>query len=116
MEIEPMNREAKGKRPGFYETPGLDQMMSMIMVLASEVSVLADHIDSIERVAAEKGLDLAAGVAALHLDQEALETREARRQALLGRMFYLMRKEAAEAAEQDTSAAYLSVIEEIAVG
>ena len=113
---DPMNRSAKGKRPHFYETPALDQMMSMIMVLASEVSVLADHVDSIERVAATNGLDLRAGIAALVLDQTALETREARRQAMLDRMFYLMRKEAAEAAAAETGEGYSSVIAEIAVG
>lgn len=111
-----MKRSAQGKRPHFYETPALDQMMSMIMVLAGEVSVLADHVDSIERVAAAKGLDLRAGIAELALDQPALEEREARRQALLGRMFYLMRKEASEAAASETSDGYAAVIGEIAVG
>ncbi len=111
-----MVRDAKGKRPGFYETPALDQMMSMIMVLAGEVSVLADHVDSIERVAAANGLDLAGGIARLALDQDALEAREARRQAMLDRLFYLMRKEAAEAANQESSAGYIAVIDEIAVG
>ena len=113
---EMMVRDAKGKRPGFYDTPALDQMMSMIMVLAGEVSVLTDHVDSIERVAAANGLDLAGGIAALSLDQAALEVREARRQALLDRLFYLMRKEAAEATRQESAADYSAVIAEIAVG
>ncbi|TRW14426.1 hypothetical protein [Glacieibacterium frigidum] len=113
---EGMTRSAQGKRPHFYETPALDQMMSMIMVLAGEVSVLADHIDSIERVAAANGLDLRAGIASLALDQVALEEREARRQALLGRLFYLMRKEAAEAEAAETAEGYAAVIDEIAVG
>lgn len=111
-----MIRDAKGKRPGFYDSPVLDQMMSMIMVLAGEVAVLGDHIDSIERVAALNGLDLAGGIAALELDQNALEIREARRQAMLERLFYLMRKEAAEAAAAETSEGYGRTIAEIAVG
>jgi hypothetical protein len=115
-ETRTMDRNAKGKRPHLYDTPGLDQMMSMIMVLAGEVSVLADHVDSIERVAAQSGLDLRAGIATLTLDQAALEEREARRQALLERMFYLMRKEAAEAAGAETGEAYAAIIDEIAVG
>lgn len=109
-----MKRDARGKRPQFYETPALDQMMSMIMVLAGEVSVLADHVDSIERVAAANGLDLAGGIATLTLDQGALEAREARRQALLDRLFYLLRKEAAEAARQESNEGYTKVIDEIA--
>lgn len=110
-----MIRNAQGKRPGFYETPPLDQMMSMIMVLAEEVSVLADHVDSLERAAKDKGLDLAEGVKTLKLDQAALEAREARRQAFLSRLFYLMRKEADEAAAHATAEGYAATIEEIAV-
>jgi hypothetical protein len=114
--LDPMARSAKGKRPSFYETPGLDQMMSMVMVLASEVSVLADQIDLMQRVAGQNGLDLAGGMSSITLDQEALEVREARRQAMLDRLFYLMRKEASEATANETSEAYVGVIEEIAQG
>ena len=42
-EIAPMLRSAKGKRPSFYETPGLDQMMSMIMVLADHGDMLGER-------------------------------------------------------------------------
>ncbi|PVX30713.1 hypothetical protein [Sphingomonas pokkalii] len=111
-----MRRDARGKRPGFYDTPGMDQVMSMVMVLASEVSVLADDIDLMQRVAAGQGIDLKAGMAAIELDQAALEEREARRQALLDRLFYLMRKEAHELAAQETSDSYIRTIDEIALG
>ncbi|MCC2976537.1 hypothetical protein LK533_07595 [Sphingomonas sp. PL-96] len=114
--LPPMLRSAKGKRPSFYDTPGLDQMMSMIMVLAGEVSVLADQIDLMQRVAGSKGLDLAEGMKTIELSQEALEEREARRQAMLDRLFYLMRKEAAEAEAEETAEGYSRVIEEIAQG
>ena len=109
-----MERNALGKRPNFYEAPALDHMMSMIVVLAEEVSVLADHIDSIERVAGQHGIDLARGVATLELDEPALQAREGRRQAMLDRLFYLMRKEAAEAQRGESADSFLSTIEEIA--
>ncbi len=109
-------KDAKGKRPAFYEAPGLDQAMSMIMVLANEMAVLRDRLDSAERVMAENGVDLTAGIEALTLDQSALEEREARRQDFLDRLFYLMRKDAAEAARAETAASYRQTIEEIAVG
>ena len=109
-----MERNALGKRPNFYDAPVLDQMMSMIVVLAEEVSVLADHLDSIERVAEQHGIDLAGGIAALTLDEPTLQAREARRQAMLDRLFYLMRKEAAEAQRQESTESFLSTIEEIA--
>lgn len=109
-------RHARGKRPQFYETPGLDQAMSMIMVLANELSVVRDRLDSAERVAKAQGLDLAAGIETLELDQAALEEREARRQDFLQRLFYLQLKDAAEAAEAETTEGYNAAIEEIAKG
>ena len=109
-----MKREARGKRPQFYDSPALDQMMSMILVLAGEVSVLADEIDSIKRVASQRGLDLAAEIRNLKLDEAALEEREGRRQQMLERLFYLIRKEAAEAAGNETPESFNAVIEEIA--
>ena len=96
-------RDAKGKRPQFYDTPGLDEAMSMILVLANELSVVRDRLDLYERASAKRGLDLAADIEAIELDQDALEARETRRQDFLGRLFYLARKDAAEAASADTS-------------
>jgi len=107
-------RDAKGKRPQFYEAPGLDQAMSMIMVLANELAVLHDRLDSAERVHAAKGLDLAAEIEALQLDQAALEARESWRQDFLSRLFYLARKDASEAAAADTAERFRATIEDIA--
>lgn len=107
-------KDAKGKRPQFYDAAGLDQAISMVMVLANEVSVLHDRIDSIERVAKAQGIDLAAGIETLVLDQTALEAREAWRQDFLERLFYLMRKEAAEATQADTKERFDRTIAEIA--
>jgi hypothetical protein len=109
-------RDAKGKRPEFFDAPGLDQAMSMIMVLASELTVLRDRLDSAERVAKGQGIDLAAGIEALELDQASLETREAWRQDFLGRLFYVARKDASEAAAAESAEGYRQVIEDIAEG
>jgi len=107
-------RHARGKRPQFYETPGLDAAMSMIMVLAGEMNVLADRLDLAERVAKASGLDLAAGIEAFELDQDALETREQRRQDFLQRLFQAQLKDADEAAQAHTEAAYHQTISDIA--
>jgi len=107
-------RHATGKRPQFYDTPGLDAAMSMIMVLANEMCVLRDRLDSAERVAKASGLDLTAGIEALQFDQDALEEREQRRQDFLQRLFYLQLKDADEAAKAQTEAAYNQTIADIA--
>lgn len=114
--IPPMVRSARGKRPNFYETKGIDEMMSMVLVLAGEVSVLGDQIDLIQRVAKDKGFDLAAGMAAYAFSQGELEEREARRQQMLDRLFYLMKKEASEAEADETAESYDKVISETARG
>lgn len=109
-------RDAKGKRPHFYEAPGLDQAMSMILVLASELTAMRDRLDTVERVAAAKGVMLEADIEAYQPDQAVLEAREERRQAFLGRLYYLARKEATELTTEDTSERYQRMLDEIAKG
>ncbi|MGZ5925303.1 MAG: hypothetical protein ACXWLJ_01400 [Rhizomicrobium sp.] len=108
-----VQRDARGKRPQFYPTPGLDQAMSMILVLANEIAVLHDRLDSAERVLKAKGLEVALEIETLTLDQEALEAREAWRQDFLQRLYYLARKEASEAAAGDTPETFSATIDEI---
>jgi hypothetical protein len=108
-------KDAKGKRPQFFPNDGIDQLMSMVMVLANEINVLHDRIDASERVAKAHGIDLAAGIDALTLDPAALEAREAWRQDFLERLFYLARKEASEAAAADSEDKYRDTIADIAV-
>jgi hypothetical protein len=108
-------KNAKGKRPTFNPAQGIDQAMSMIMVLASEVAMLRDRLDAGERVAKAHGIDLAAGIEALEFGEEALQQREAYRQDFLDRLFYLARKEAAEASAQETSEGFEATVAEIAV-
>ena len=110
-----VRRDARGKRPQFYPVSGLDHAMSMIMVLANEVAVLHDRMDSAERVHKARGHDLAADIEALVLDETALAAREAWRQDFLSRLYYLARKEASEAQAAETSETYNAAIEEIAV-
>lgn len=108
-------KNAKGKRPKFYENTGVDQLMSMVMVLASEVTVLRDRVDAGERASLANGFDLASAIDKLELDETALQEREAWRQGFLDRLFYLARKEANEAAEGESKDSYNKTIEEIAV-
>jgi hypothetical protein len=109
-------RDAKGKRPMFYDAPGMDQAMSMILVLANELSVMRDRLDTVEKVAAAKGVMLDAEIEAYQPDQSVLEAREARRQDFLARLYYLARKDAAEQASDDTAERYAKMLEEIAKG
>jgi len=107
-------KDAKGKRPAFFEETGVDQLMSMVMVLSSELAVLRDRVDAGERAAANNGIDLAAEIEKLELDENALQEREAWRQAFFDRLFYYARKQANEAAASESKTGYDNVIDDIA--
>ena len=110
-----LERNARGKRPMFYETPGMDEAMSMIMVLANELSTVRDRLDTVEKVAAAKGIMLDAEIEAFEPDQTILEARELRRQDFLSRLFYLARKQAAELQGNDSAERYSKALADIAV-
>lgn len=51
-----VKNEIRGRNPHFYDDPNIDRLLTMIMELASEVSVMRDRLDTHERLAASKGL------------------------------------------------------------
>lgn len=48
-------KKAKGKRPEYFSAPEHDRMLSMLMVLVGEVSVIRERLDTIERLLETKG-------------------------------------------------------------
>lgn len=52
----PLPLDAGGTRPAFFEEPGLDQLVSMVLELAAEVWVVRQRLEVIEAVAAQHGL------------------------------------------------------------
>lgn len=46
---------AKGKRPDFLGDPAAERMLSILLALAGEVSVLKERLDTVERLLEEKG-------------------------------------------------------------
>ena len=49
------NAKAKGKRPDYFDDPALDRMLSMLMALVGEVSVMRERLDTVERLLEQKG-------------------------------------------------------------
>lgn len=109
-----VTRYAKGKRPEFYADPAMDEAMSMIMVLSSELSVLRDRLDTVESLAMKKGVFLAEEIESYVPSSEQLQTRELARQDFLERLFYTASKRSAELASNDTRERYDSVLTETA--
>ena len=116
MSAPDLPRTVRGKRPGFFEAPGVDDALSMVMVLAQEIAVLRDRFDAAERVMAGHGLDLAGEIEALPLDETLLKARELARQELYARLFYLNRQRRAELDQKFSEEAYLKTLEDVARG
>lgn len=112
----PSPRHAKGKRPDFYAAEGMDEAMSMIMVLASELCTMRDRMDTVEQIALEKGIDLGAEIDDFSYSPKSLNQREERRQAFFNRLFYVTQKKALEQATEDSSERYQDVLRDTAKG
>ena len=48
-------RSAKGPRPHFFDDPAIDQIMTFFLELMTEVSVVRDRLDTVERLLDAKG-------------------------------------------------------------
>ena len=49
-------RRAKGKRPEFFDEPAIDQLFAMVLALVSEVSVVRERLDTVERLLDTSGM------------------------------------------------------------
>lgn len=49
------NKKAKGKRPEYFDAPENERMLSILMAVVGEVSVLRERMDTVERLLDTKG-------------------------------------------------------------
>ncbi|MBM3513380.1 MAG: hypothetical protein FJX59_06660 [Alphaproteobacteria bacterium] len=80
-------RRAKAMRPQYFTDPNMDQMHAMIVAMATEISVLYDRFDSLERVLEKKGSLVRADLEAWQADDAAHDERRSKRDALIRRIF-----------------------------
>jgi hypothetical protein len=79
-------------RPRFYADPGVDRFAAVLMRLASELWVARERIDTLERVAAAKGVLLPDEIDAYAPDADAAARREADRAAFIATVFAPLRE------------------------
>ena len=84
-----LTRVARGKRPRMFDNWADDIFMSMLTAMTTELMVMRDRMDTMERIAAAKGLILKEDIESFEFDDKALAEREAARKALADRIFYL---------------------------
>lgn len=108
-----VKRSIRGRRPQFFDDRSIDQLHGMVMAMATEMAVLYERIDTMERVAAQKGILLRDELARYVPDESAQAEREAWRQRLLARMFYLYREELDDRVGGETEEQYTEFLREI---
>jgi len=114
MSTPKVKRSIKGRRPQFFADREVDRLHGMMMAMATEMAVLYQRIDSMERVAARKGVILTEELAAFEPDAAVQAEREAWRQQFLQRMFYLYREELDDRLAQEDDTEYQRFLDEIA--
>ena len=87
-------RAYKGKRMTFFQDPGLDQLYGVVVALTAEVSVLADRLDTMERLLDANGSVSRADIEAYRADETVEGERTERRDGYIGRVFQALSEEA----------------------
>ena len=80
-------RVSKGKRPQYFDDPAVDQIMTFLIELTAEVSVLYDRVDTVERLLDTKGTISRADIEAYRAPPAIEGERAARRDGYLKRVF-----------------------------
>lgn len=86
-------RSAKGQRPNFFDDPAIDQMMTFFLELMTEVAVVRERMDTIERLLDAKGAVTREDIEAYRADAAVEAERVAWRNAYFQRV---MRMHAAD--------------------
>jgi hypothetical protein len=94
-------RRAKGAQPHFFDDPNIDRLVTMIMVMAEEISVLRERLDTHERLAAKGKKATPANIETYAPDLKVEDAREELRAAMLARVFRLIAVDDTRIAESE---------------
>lgn len=80
------NARAKGKRPAYFDAPESDRLLSMLLALASDVAVLRERLDTVERLLDANGTVTRAAIEAYRPSRAEAAERALLHKALVGRL------------------------------
>ena len=90
----PRPRKARGQdRPTYLDSPDLDRVFIMLTGLMAEISALRDRLDTHEALAERGAVASTEAVERYELDAARQAVREARRDAMLGRVLRVLYEE-----------------------
>ena len=114
MDIKDRPTVAKGNRPFPLGNSHIDRVLSITMAIASEVAVLYDRLDTLERVASEKTQFSLDDLRQFQIDDEIEEAREQWRQAFIRRMLRILLEEASDKSVQERNTSYQDLVRDLA--
>ena len=79
-------RQTRGKRPRFFDDPSLDQMMTFLLELTTEVAVMRERLDTVERLLERDGTVTRASIEAFQADAQVEAERGAWRDGYIKRV------------------------------
>ncbi|MBT4739121.1 MAG: hypothetical protein HOH20_11455 [Rhodospirillaceae bacterium] len=91
----------KGRPSPFHDGPTKDQLLSMVMALTVEVSVLRERLDTHERVSEAKGGFGTKDVEEYNADTAANGERSSLRSRIMQKVFRILRQETARLETED---------------
>ena len=107
-----LKRKAKGERPYFFEDKNIDKLVSMIMGLAGETSVLMERLDTVERLLEKKGILKEFEIDSFSPSERQIEDRIKRREIFLSEILRIIEIELEANALEDNSP-YDSAIKQV---
>lgn len=89
-------REAKGRRPHFFENPDIDKLLAINLALLSEISVLRDRLDVHERLAETRTWATKGAIEGLEISEDEEDERAADRAHMIDRVLRVIKSQSSE--------------------
>lgn len=106
-------RKAKGRRPAYTESPHIDKLISMVMALAGELQVTRERLDTLERVAASKGVLTQAEIDGYVPSEAEEQERHTWRVDYLDRILWIIQEERQAEARKETWEGTVAEVDQI---
>tara|TARA_Y100000590_G_scaffold439007_1_gene562479 strand:+ start:1771 stop:2079 length:309 start_codon:yes stop_codon:yes gene_type:complete len=90
----------KGKRASFYDDPSIDRIFSIITLLAQELSVTYDKIETLERLLEKKEIIKRSDIEKWLPGEKEEKERTQRRDAFISRVFHIIHEDAESATKK----------------
>ena len=87
------NSKAKGERPYFFDDPAVERVLSITMAVATEVAVLRERMDTIERLMESGTPATKAAIDAYKPDDQAGKERQEWHAAYIARILRIIHQE-----------------------